>query len=98
MGSFQERIVAYANLLALSKELDQLRERVKRAEKLCAAPKPTEAGGRQLSPTSTALAGARAEEQRQAQNAEEERCQNQKVHGVLKLIPHCTTRRNSRQR
>jgi hypothetical protein len=43
MGSFHERIVAFANLLALSKELDQLRERVKRAEKLCAVPKPTEA-------------------------------------------------------
>jgi hypothetical protein len=40
MGSLQERIVAYANLLALSKELDQLRERVKKAEKLCAASKP----------------------------------------------------------
>jgi hypothetical protein len=53
MGSFQERIVAYANLLALSKELDQLRERVTKAEKLCAAPKPTEAEGRQLSLTST---------------------------------------------
>jgi hypothetical protein len=39
MGSLQERIVAYANLLALSKELDQLRERVKKAEKLCAASK-----------------------------------------------------------
>jgi hypothetical protein len=39
MGSLQERIVAYANLLATSKELDQLRERVKKAEKLCAASK-----------------------------------------------------------
>ena len=33
----QERIVAYANLLALSKELDQLRERVKKAEQLYTA-------------------------------------------------------------
>jgi hypothetical protein len=39
MGSLEARIVAYANLLALSKELDQLRERVKRAEELCAASK-----------------------------------------------------------
>jgi hypothetical protein len=36
MDSLQARIVAYANLLALSKELDQLRERVKTAEQLYA--------------------------------------------------------------
>lgn len=57
MGSLHERIVACANLLALAKELDQLRERVKRAEKLFAASKPAE--GRQLSTnrTSDAVAG-----------------------------------------
>jgi hypothetical protein len=41
MGSLQARIIAYANLLALSKELDQLRERVKEAEKLSEATKPS---------------------------------------------------------
>jgi hypothetical protein len=37
MSSLHGRIVAYASLLALSKELDQLRERVKKAERLDAA-------------------------------------------------------------
>ena len=41
MGSLRERVVAYANtsanLLAQLKELVELRERVKKAEKFCAA-------------------------------------------------------------
>ena len=59
MGSLQERIVAYANLLVLSNELDQLRERLKKAEKLCAASKSTEAEVRQPSPGELSAGGSK---------------------------------------
>jgi hypothetical protein len=54
MGSLQERIAACANLLAQLKELDQLRDRVKKAEKSCAAtPKPSKRRRAKLSPVGT---------------------------------------------
>jgi hypothetical protein len=41
MGSLRKRIAACTDLLAQLKEIDQLRERVKKAEKLCTMePKP----------------------------------------------------------
>jgi hypothetical protein len=50
-GSLQECIIVYATLLDRMKELDELRERLEEAKKLCAAmPETNEAEARQLSP------------------------------------------------
>jgi hypothetical protein len=51
MGSLQECIAVYANLVVRMKELDELREQLEKAKKLCAAPpETTKAEARQLSP------------------------------------------------
>jgi hypothetical protein len=51
MGSLQECIAVYANLVVRMKELDELREQLEKAKKLCAAmPEPPEAEARQRSP------------------------------------------------
>jgi hypothetical protein len=51
MGSLQECIAVYENLVVRMKELDELREQLKKAKKLCAAtPEPLEPEARQLSP------------------------------------------------
>ena len=51
MGSLQACIAVYDNLVVRMKELEELRERLEKAKKLCAAPpEPLEPEGRQLSP------------------------------------------------
>ena len=52
MGSLQECIAVYAKLVVRMKELDELREQLEKAKKLCAAtPEPLEPEARQLSLT-----------------------------------------------